>query len=101
SSARPGRGPPAATPPGAAARAVWDRISDMTGSPGCVLVSRWHVDLLLGARADFRLAPHMAGAGLVSAAASGSRARRAIPVSPWTALCRTASVTVVWPVRRL
>src|SRR5260370_414033 len=77
SRARPGRGPPAAaTPPGAAARAVLDRISDMTGSPGCVLVSRWHVDLLLGARADFGLAPHMAGAGLVSAAAnSGSRAR--------------------------
>src|SRR5262249_61438834 len=75
SRARPGRGPPAATPPGAAARAVLDRISDMTGSPGCVLVSRWHVDLLLGARADFGLAPHMAAAGLGGAATSGSRAR--------------------------
>jgi hypothetical protein len=41
------------------------------------------------------------GAGLAPAAASGSRARRAIPVSPSTVLCRTASVTVVWPVRRL
>src|SRR5215468_1170478 len=30
-------------------------------------------------RADFRLAPHMAGAGLVNAAASGSRAPWAIP----------------------
>src|SRR6185295_19921826 len=54
SSARPGRGPPTATPPGAAARAVLDRISDMTGSPGCVLVSRWHVGLLLGGAGRFR-----------------------------------------------
>ena len=39
----------------------------------------------------------MAGAGSVSAAAaSGSRARRAIPGSPSTVLCRTAPVTVVW-----
>ena len=47
------------------------------------------------------LAPYVAGAGLLNAAASGSRARRAILVSPSTVLCRTASVTVVWPVRRL
>jgi len=48
-----------------------------------------------------RLAPYLAGADLANAAASGSRARRAISVSPSTVLCRTAPVTVVWPVRRL
>src|SRR5260370_6066973 len=54
SSASPARGRPAAAPPGAAARAVSDRISDMTGSPKCLVVGRWHGDVLAGARADAR-----------------------------------------------
>src|SRR5260370_78742 len=41
SRARPGRGPPAATPPGAAARVVLDRVSDMTGSPNVDLLPGW------------------------------------------------------------
>src|SRR5260370_1692045 len=54
SGAGPARGRPAAAPPGAAARAVSDRISDMTGSPKCLVVGRWHGDVLAGARADAR-----------------------------------------------
>ena len=40
------------------------------------------------------------GAGLAPAAASGSRARRAIWVSPSTVACRTASATLIWQAGR-
>src|SRR6516164_634916 len=65
SRAGPGRGPPPAVVPAAdlAIRVVLDRVPDMEVSP--------KVDLLPAvAQADSRLAPYLAGAGLLNAAAS-------------------------------